>query len=149
MFMKGDSEMTDLQTENSAVTLPAFIMGSFVEAWQTPIKILLEEQAEFLEEGWTITTTWMKRRQATMDAAMKAADTIFHSRNPVVITTACSDWLAGNVDRLMANLSDACDENLRLAQIGQKSAMAFFSQQSDNLVSGGSAGATAMEPKPS
>ncbi|NLS20429.1 hypothetical protein HGP16_28275 [Rhizobium sp. P40RR-XXII] len=142
--------MTDLlKTENSAVPLPASIIGSVVEAWQMPTKILSEEHAELLEEGWTITTTWMKRRQATIDAAMKAADVILHSRNPVVITTAYSDWLTGSVDRLMANLNDACDHSVRLAQIGQESAMAFFSLQGDNRASGSEACATIIEPKPS
>ncbi|MDK4718819.1 hypothetical protein PH552_05605 [Rhizobium sp. CNPSo 3968] len=138
--------MTDLlKTENGAVTLPPSTIGSFVEAWQTPMKILLEEQAELLEEGWTVSTTWMKRRQATIDAAIKTTDIIFHSRNPVVIIAACSDWLTGNMDRLMVDMNDACDQSLRLAQIGRKSAMAFFSQKGDNHVSGGSARATAMK----
>lgn len=142
--------MTDpLKTENCAVTLPASIARNCVETWQRPMKVLLEEQAELLEEGSAITARWMTRRQTAMEAAVKAVDTAFNSRNPVVITAAYSDWVTGIIDRLTDDLNDARGQSVRLAQICEKSVLAFFPRQTDNLISCGSAASkTSMEPTP-
>jgi hypothetical protein len=42
------------------------------------------------------------------------------------MTTAYGEWLANSMNRTFADLNDARDEALRLAEIGQKSVAALF-----------------------
>jgi hypothetical protein len=116
------------KTEGSfRITLP-FSAPNFAEAWQMPMKVLLEEQAELLDEGRKMTAAWMRRRQEAMETGMQAFGAIAGCRDPSAMAAICSEWFKGSMDRLMADMNDVRDEGVRLAEIGQRSAMALFRQ---------------------
>lgn len=112
---------------NFRIALP-FIPPNFVKAWQGPMKALLEEQAELLDESRKMTATWLKRREEAMAAGMQACSAIAACRDPGMMTAILSEWLTDSVNRVMADMNEARDEGVRLAEIGQKLLAALFAQ---------------------
>jgi Phasin protein len=132
--MKGDSEMSEQsKTEQSFLTTSLLSAPILAEAWQMPMKVLLEEQAALLDEGRKTSAAWMKRRQEATEAGLQAFGALAGCRDPGAAAAICSEWLKGSMDRLMADMNDARDEAARLAEIGQRSAMALFRQGVDSV----------------
>jgi hypothetical protein len=130
--MKGDSEMSEQsKTEGGfRMSLP-FSTPNFAEAWQAPMKALLAEQAELLDEGRKMTAAWMKRRQEAMETGMQAFGAIASCKDPGTMAAICSEWFKGSMERLTADMNDARNEGARLAEIGQRSMMALFARGAD------------------
>ena len=65
------------------------------------------------------------------------------------MTTAYAEWLTNSMNRIFADVNDARDEALRLAEIGRKSVAALFRPTADaaastkNTVSSAAAGTEA------
>ena len=51
------------------------------------------------------------------------------------MTTAYPEWLTNSMNRIFADVNDARDEALRLAEIGRKSVAALFRPTADAAVS--------------
>jgi hypothetical protein len=85
-----------------------------------------DDQAELLDETWKMWGAWMNRRQEAIDAAFRMFDTATHCEDATSVIGVYSEWLAGNMKRIIADLDDARDEALRLAAIGQKAAAVFW-----------------------
>jgi Phasin protein len=132
--MKGDSEMSEQpKTEQSYPMTSPFGAPIFAEAWQMPMKVLLEEQAELLDESRKMSAAWMKRRQEATEAGLQAFGALAGCRDPGTVAAICSEWFKGSMDRLMADMNDARAEGARLAEIGQRSALALFRQGVDTV----------------
>jgi hypothetical protein len=119
------------KSENSFwMTLPV-IPPNFADLWQMPMTVFLEEQTELLDESRKMAAAWMKRRQEAMETGMQTFAAILGCRDPGAMAAICSEWVAGSMSRLMADINDARDQGIRLAEIGQKSAAALSRQRAN------------------
>lgn len=124
-----------------------FCTPNFAEAWQAPMKVLLAEQAELLDESRKMAAAWMKRRQEAMETGMQAFGAIAACRDPGTMAAICSEWFKGSMERLTTDMNDARDEGVRLAEIGQRSVMVLFRQGADGAVTD-KPNASARSPEP-
>jgi len=119
------------KTEDSFRT--AFPLGAanFAQAWQVPMKAILDDEAELFDESRKLTAAWMKRRQEAMETGMQALRAMMGCRDPATMTAICSEWLKGSMERLMTDIDDARNGSARLAEIGQRSMMAVLRHRAD------------------
>jgi hypothetical protein len=130
-----------------------FVLPNVAETFQFQMRAWLQEQAELLDETQQIMAAWTKRRQEAMDASFRTFQAISGCKDAGAMTTAYREWLANSMNRIFADLNDARDEALRLAEIGQKSVAALFRPIADaaastkNTVSSTAAGSEARRAR--
>jgi hypothetical protein len=86
-----------------------------------------EQAASFneMQKAWAI---WLVRRQEAMEAASRTFHTMLGCRDIGSMAAAYGDWLMGSMNRLVAEMNDAREEALRLAEFGQRSVAALMQQ---------------------
>jgi hypothetical protein len=103
-----------------------FVLPNVAETFQLEMRALLQEQAELLDQTQKIMAAWTKRRQEAIEANSRTFQAICGCKDAGAMTTAYREWLANSMNRTFADLNDARDEALRLAEIGRKSVAALF-----------------------
>lgn len=130
-----------------------FVLPNVAETFQFQMRALLQEQAELLDEAQKIMAAWTKRRQEAMEASFRTFQAISGCKDAGAMTTAYREWLTNSMNRSFADMNDARDDVLRLAEIGQKSVAALFRPTADaaastkNTVSSTAAGTEARRTK--
>jgi hypothetical protein len=112
-----------------------FVLPNVAETFQFQMRALLQEQAELLDQTQKIMAAWTKRRQEAIEANSRTFQAICGCKDAGAMTTAYREWLANSMNRTFADLNDARDEALRLAEIGQKSVAALFRPIADAAAS--------------
>ena len=92
---------------------------------------LLHEQTELLEESQKMMAAWTRRRQEAMETGFKAFQTMCGCKDASALTAVYGECLANSMSRIAADVNDAREVALRLAQIGHKSATALVQQGAD------------------
>jgi hypothetical protein len=115
------------QTKSDTDNVPTwpFAFPNMPDLWRVQSPPWFEGQAEQLEEIRGMVAAWAKRRQDGVAAYVKLIQDLGSCRDFGAVTTAYGEWWDGAMKRVTADLNDARDETLRLAEIGQKSATAF------------------------
>ena len=116
------------QTKTGKSTGPAwpFVSPDMAGTLQVQMQALLQEQAEFLDETQRAMAAWTKRRQDAMEANFRTFQAMGSCKDPAAMSAAYGEWLTNSMNRIFADMNDAREEALRLAEIGQKSMTAFF-----------------------
>jgi hypothetical protein len=105
-----------------------FMMPTMTDAAQLHLETWFKEQAALLGEMQKAWTAWLTRRQEAMEATSRTFQMMLGCRDIDAMAAAYGDWLTGSMDRLVADISDAREEGLRLADFGQKSLAALMAQ---------------------
>jgi len=112
-----------------------FVFPNVAETFQFQMRAWLQEQAELLDETQKIMAAWTKRCQKAMEASSRTFQAICGCKDAGAMTTAYAEWLANSMNRIFADVNDARDEALRLAEIGRKSVAALFRPTADAAAS--------------
>jgi hypothetical protein len=78
---------------------------------------------------------WTKRRQEAMEASSRTFHAICGCKDAGAMTIAYAEWLTNSMNRIFADVNDARDEALRLAEIGRKSVAALLRPIADAAAS--------------
>ncbi|MGA7324807.1 MAG: hypothetical protein WBX25_10070 [Rhodomicrobium sp.] len=113
---------------NTAGTPWPFVSGDVASTMQVQMQALLAEQAQFLDETQKIMAAWTKRRQEAMDANFRTFKAMGCCTDPAAMSAAYGDWLANSMNRIFADMDEARQEALKLAEMGQKSMTALLAQ---------------------
>lgn len=105
-----------------SMPLPVLSQNS-IEAWQGLTKLLQAMQAELLDGTRKLTSAWMERRQEALETGLRAFGEMAASKDPGSTTAICNNWIAGSMSRLTADMNDASDLWMRLAEIARNSTM--------------------------
>ncbi len=105
-----------------------FVSGDVASTMQVQMQALLAEQAQFLDETQKIMAAWTKRRQEAMDANFRTFKAMGCCTDPAAMSAAYGDWLANSMNRIFADMDEARQEALKLAEMGQKSMTALLAQ---------------------
>lgn len=116
------------KVERSLAPALPFMSPNVVETLQAQTRVLLDEQADLLDETQKVTATWLKRRQEAMEAGTRTFEATCGCKDPGTMAAIYSEWLTDNMNRVLADVNDAREEGLRLAEIGQRSVGALFRQ---------------------
>jgi hypothetical protein len=122
-----DMKMVDQsKVEKALETVWPLVSPNGVNGMQGQMQVLLDGQAELLQETQKIATAWTKRHQEAMEAGLQTFQTMCSSKDPGAITAAYTAFLSNSMKAFLADINDSREEALRLAQIGQKSVAALF-----------------------
>ncbi|HZB92789.1 MAG TPA: phasin family protein [Stellaceae bacterium] len=105
-----------------------FALPSLADAMQRQMDTWVKEQSALLDETQKTLARWTKRRQEAMEATSRTFQAILGCKDAGGLPAVYNDWLTGSIDRLVADMHDARDETLRLAEFGQKSMAALMQQ---------------------
>lgn len=105
-----------------------FALPNVPDALQLQMDTCVKEQTALFEGTQKTLARWMKRRQEAMEATSRTFQAMLGGRDAGALSAAYNDWLTGSIDRLVADLNDARDETLRLAEFGQRSWAALMQQ---------------------
>jgi hypothetical protein len=136
--------MSDQSKAANKFAFPAWTFPNFGEAMQIQIKTLLEQQSEVFDQGQKTIAAWTHRRQEAIESGFRTFQAICGCKDAAALTGVCGEWLNENMKRIFADISDAREQTLRLAEIGQKSATALFRQGSDLAASTSPSSAVAV-----
>jgi hypothetical protein len=100
-------------------------MASLPERLQEQSGAWLRAQSAFIDATQTMMSAWRKCRQDDVEATLTTIQKVMGSKNGADVAAAYNEWLAGSMDRVKVELSDAQDEANRLAAIGQQSMRAL------------------------
>ncbi len=104
----------------------SFVPAEMADILQVQMRALLQEQADLLDETQRTMAAWTKRRQEAMEANFRTFQAMGGCKDPGAMIAAYSEWLTNGMNRIFADMNDARDDALRLAEIGQKSIPALF-----------------------
>jgi len=123
------------KVEKSFGTAWPFVLPNVAETFQFQMRAWLQDQAELLDETQKIMAAWTKRRQDAVEASSRTFQAICGCKDAGAVITAYAEWLTSSMNRIFADMNDARDEALRLAEIGRKSVAAVFRSTVDALAS--------------
>jgi hypothetical protein len=104
-------------------------------AWQTNAstahmadcqKMALQQQNELLQDAQQRVTAWTKRRQEALETGLDALHRMSACKSPVEAAAICSDWMAGSITRVLADMTDAQAHTLKMAEQFQKTSRAML-----------------------
>jgi len=112
-----------------------FVLPNVAETFQFQMRAWLEDQAELLDGTQKIMAAWTKRRLEAVEASSRTFQAIYGCKDAGAMSAAYAEWLTNSMNRIFADVNDARDEALRLAEIGRKSVAAVFRPTVDALAS--------------
>jgi hypothetical protein len=124
-----EAEMSDqAKTGRSFGTAWPFMLPAMPEAAGPQTETWFKEQAVWLNEMQKAWAIWLLHRQEAMEATSRTFQTMLGCRDVGSMAAAYGDWVTGSMNRLMAEMNDAREEALRLAECGQRSVAALMQQ---------------------
>jgi hypothetical protein len=81
---------------------------------------------ELFNETQNAMAAWMKRRQEAMEVGVRSFQAMCACKDPASFAAAYGEWFTTSLNLITAEMNDAREEALRLAEIGQKSMTASF-----------------------
>ena len=119
-------------------------MTDVSEALREQSSAWFNAQIAFADATQRMMATWAKCRQEDAQAALQAFQRVVACRDGGNVAAAYNDWLTGNMDRIKVEFSDAREEGLRLAAIGQQSMRALSLNEAGRIRA---TGASVANPK--
>jgi hypothetical protein len=124
--------MTDQSKVEKSVGMAwPFASPQAAESMQVQIQALLKEQADLLDESRKSMTAWMRRRQEMMEAGFRTFQAMCACKDPAAFTAVYGEWLTSNINGILDEMNNACNEALRMAEFVQNSATPLFRQNAD------------------
>ena len=102
-----------------------FAVGDLPVAMRMQTEAWFKEQADLLGSMQSMIAAWMKRRQDGTEAAFRTFERICGCKDGADAMAACREWLADSTGLLMADLTAAHDEAVRMTRIGHRTLSAF------------------------
>jgi hypothetical protein len=93
----------------------------------------------------------MKRRQEALETGLQAIQRMSTCKEPAAAARIWGEWVAGSMNRILGDISDAQDHAVKLVTLGQRTSQVMLSGQAGGAVAtvavpGGGAGAEAPLP---
>ncbi len=119
-----------------------------VDVWTGAVNLQCEawlaSQADLLDTVHATMSTWLKRRREGTAATLRTMERASRSADPAEFATAYGEWLAGSVERLIADVASVREQTLALC--GQT--MEGVARAARSAAPEATAGPSAGEPRP-
>lgn len=90
------------------------------EKFRAGAQAFLDEQANVLDSAQNLFAAWTKRRQQGIESAIRVTQKAGACKDFASVLGLYGEWMEESLERARADMSDACDEALHLAEIAQR-----------------------------
>jgi len=89
-------------------------------------RMALQQQLELIEDAQRRMAAWAQRRQVALESGIQALQKMSACTDPVSMASICGEWVSGSLSRIMADMDDARDHALKMAEHVNKASQALF-----------------------
>jgi hypothetical protein len=119
------------KVDRGSGTSRPFVLPNMTDATRLQMETWFKEQAALLDETQKALAAWLARRQEAMEATSRTFQAMLGCKDVGAMAAAYGEWLTGSMNRIVADMNDARDEALRLADFGQNSMAALMQQSAE------------------
>jgi hypothetical protein len=98
----------------------ADVTAGVAENFRVGTQVLLDEQANVLDSAQNLFVAWTKRRQEGIESAIRLTQKAGACKDFASVLGLYGEWMEESLGRVRADMSDACDEALHIAEIARR-----------------------------